>query len=64
MAKRRTTFRQSDVKRAVAGIKAAGLEVARVEVSADGVITITTQPEQGSAPAPSPLDAWLATQNR
>lgn len=34
------TFKQSDVKRAVAGVIAAGMKVGRIEVAPDGKITI------------------------
>ena len=40
MVTRPLLFKQSDVKRAVAGAKAAGLEVGRVEIDRDGKIVI------------------------
>lgn len=46
MARGKLTFRQSDLTRALKAARAAGVEVARVEVDATGKITIVT----GKAP--------------
>jgi hypothetical protein len=40
MARGRLRFRQKDVVRAVKAVKAAGIEVGRIEISPDGTITI------------------------
>lgn len=38
----RATFKKSDVQRAVSAVKAAGCEVARVDIGLDGKIQVTT----------------------
>lgn len=40
----RATFKQSDVTRAVNGVKAAGLSVAVVRLAPDGAVEIVTGP--------------------
>jgi len=42
----RATFKQSDVERAVKGVKAAGLSVAVVRLAPDGAVEIVTGPPQ------------------
>lgn len=42
MANRLAHFRQADVSRAVKGVQAAGLEVARVEIDREGRIIVLT----------------------
>jgi len=53
--RKRCTFRQSDVTRAVKAVVAAGVEVARVEVDKDGrIVVVAGKPE--SNPASNPWD--------
>jgi hypothetical protein len=40
MPRRRCTFRETDVKRAVRAVRAAGVEIGRVEVDKDGTIIV------------------------
>jgi hypothetical protein len=59
MARGPTTFRQRDMAAAIRAARAAGCEVARVEVDRTGKIIITTV--AGTAKEPiSDLDKWLA----
>jgi hypothetical protein len=49
-------FRQSDVKRAAEGVKAAGLPIARVEVDRDGKIVVIVGEPGADSPGTNPLD--------
>lgn len=40
MSGRPSTFRETDVKRAVNAVRAAGLEIGRVEIGKDGLIAV------------------------
>lgn len=62
MAKSPATFKQSDLARAVKAVRAAGLGVARTEISPDGTIRLFHGAEVTSESG-SPLDEWLAKQN-
>ena len=53
------TVRQRDIFAAVKGAKAAGLEVARVEVDKDGRITIIAGKPGDGAEEANPLDVWM-----
>jgi hypothetical protein len=53
-----SSFRQADVTKAVRAVAAAGLGVARVDIGADGKITITTG--RGVEDAPAPANPWDA----
>jgi hypothetical protein len=65
MTKRPTTFRQSDLKRAISAAKRAGLEVKHVEIDpASGRITITTTAGTDKQFSSTPLDDWLASHAR
>lgn len=57
-AARKTPWRQSDVRRAIAAAEQAGLSVYRVEIAPDGTISIVvgTQSDLLEAAASDPLD--------
>jgi len=62
MSRRPANFRQSDLTRAVKGVTAAGVDIARVEIDKAGKIIIITgettdQPAQASG---NDLDNWIA----
>ena len=47
MPRGRRNFRQTDVKRAIKGARAAGMEVARVEINKAGLIVVVpSKPEK------------------
>jgi hypothetical protein len=47
MARGACNFRQTDLKRAIKAARAAGMEIARVEISKDGVIAmVPSKPEE------------------
>jgi hypothetical protein len=56
-----STFRQTDLTRAVRAVEAAGMKVTRVEIDPDGRIIL----QSGGAPAvpSSELDGWLEKNN-
>lgn len=58
---RRATFTKADLVRAILAVQAAGLPVARCEITPEGRIVVTT--ESTAAPE-SPLDAWKNTRGR
>ncbi|WP_249694378.1 hypothetical protein [Stappia sp. WLB 29] len=51
------SFRQSDLTRAAKGLKAAGVEVSRVEIEPSGRIVLHTDGDN-EPEAVSALDAW------
>lgn len=53
----KTAFRQADVARAVKGVKAAGVEVGRVEVGRDGRVIVYSVSAAKQTDL-SPLDKW------
>jgi hypothetical protein len=53
------TFKQVDVVRMIRAARAAGLEVARTEVSPDGKIVLVHKTESSAAPL-APYDEWKA----
>lgn len=59
-------FKQCDVARALRATKAAGLDVARVDVHASGDFSVIIRGGEGqiSGPqAPSPFDKWKAAKD-
>jgi hypothetical protein len=47
VTRRACIFRQTDRKHAIKGVRAAGMEVARVEINNDGVIVVVpSKPEE------------------
>jgi hypothetical protein len=63
LMRRRASFRQRDLQRALTAAKAAGLDIARVEVDLSGKISIITKGASDESPALT-LDAWLAADAR
>jgi hypothetical protein len=59
---RKPPLRQTDVTKAVKGLAAAGVAVARVEIEPNGKIIITTA--AGEQIEPAPLDKWMADHAR
>jgi hypothetical protein len=50
------TFKQQDVKRAVAGVLAAGVKVGRIEIAPDGKISIIPESVAANDDAPEGMD--------
>jgi hypothetical protein len=63
----RAVFRQVDIKRAIAGAKAAGLPISRCEIDAHGKIVIVSEGANVAsstvAPGKLALERWKAEQN-
>lgn len=57
---RKPPFRQADVKRAVAGVLAAGMPIGQVKITEDGAIIISPPAVDvgDHAHAANPLDQW------
>jgi hypothetical protein len=51
-------FRKRDVKEAVAGVVAAGVEVARVEIDQNGKIVVVTTTAAGAANGQCTTNEW------
>lgn len=64
MSRRPSTFRQSDLTRALKGLKAAGEQVARVEIDSAGRIVIITGRDGPDVRQANELDAWMAKRAR
>ena len=62
MARAPLKFRQSDVTRAVKATLAAGLTVARTEITSDGRIVLIHDDENVPSPE-NPFDEWKAKHN-
>jgi hypothetical protein len=67
MSKAASTFRKSDVKRAIQAAESAGMTVCRVEIDAAGKIILV--PDNGGTDAAQakprdPLDNWIASHAR
>jgi hypothetical protein len=63
MARGPATFKQCDVVRAVKAVRAAGLEITRTEIGADGRIVIVHKAQAIAEPADAALEAWKAKRN-
>ena len=63
MARTPSTFRQSDVTKAVKAVVAAGLQVTVVKISARGEIVVETIKSQVQD-STAPLDQWMAQHAR
>ena len=59
MTRRPSTFRQTDVARAVKAAQAAGLSIGKVEVAPDGTIRVIIASGGDSHPD-TPYDQWKA----
>ncbi|WP_022705290.1 hypothetical protein [Pseudorhodobacter ferrugineus] len=57
MTRRLSTFRQSDVARAVKAAQAAGLAIGTVEITPDGTIRVVVA-DTGAIASASPFDQW------
>lgn len=55
---RKTPFKQADVKRAVAGVLAAGVPIGQVKITEDGEIIISASSADPNAQPSNPLDQW------
>jgi hypothetical protein len=67
MSRAASTFRKSDVKRAILAAKSAGMTVSRVEIDTAGKIILV--PDNGATAAAQPkaqdsLDDWMASHAR
>lgn len=61
MAARARSFKQSEVTRAIRGVEAAGKVVHRVDIAADGAISVVTAVAERTEAVPySPVDALKA----
>ena len=59
------SVRQRDVRAAVKGAVAAGVEVARVEVDTEGrIVIIAGKPNEASTTPADALDSWMAKNAR
>ena len=66
MARSPSKFRQCDLSRAIKAARAAGVEIGRVEVDADGkiVLVIGNSQQGGPVRTGSALDEWIAKDAR
>jgi hypothetical protein len=64
VSRRPCMFRQTDLKRAVKAVRAAGLEVARVEINKDGVIVVVPGKFAEDVAGGSDLDKWVRAHAR
>lgn len=55
MARGRCTFRQRDLTAAIRAAVAAGCQVAKAEIDADGKIVVVMRPEESDAEAIAPV---------
>lgn len=62
MANTKSTFRQSDIERAIKGAKACGVNIYRIKIGADGAIEIFNGPPSDEGHL-TPYEKWKAEQN-
>jgi len=55
-----SNFRQTDLARAVRGARAAGVEVARIEVGRDGKIVVIVGKPESADTTKDPVNEWDA----
>jgi hypothetical protein len=60
MSRRPCTFRETDVKRAVKAVRAAGVEIARVEIGRDGRIIVVPGKPRETEDANGERNEWDA----
>jgi hypothetical protein len=60
MTNRTAHFKQSSVKRAIVAVRAAGLQVERVDIAADGSISVVTGSPDSQPAAMTELEQWRA----
>ena len=58
MPRRVCLFRQTDLKRALKGARAAGMEIARVEINKEGVIVMVPSKPEEPADASEEVNEW------
>jgi hypothetical protein len=63
MGRAASTFKQTDVVRAVKAAQAAGLDVGAVEISPDGTIRVKVGGDKYTEEPASPFDQWKATRD-
>jgi hypothetical protein len=60
---KRSTFRQSDLLRALKAALEAGLSVTQFEIKSDGSISVLTSTSTGEIVS-TPLDQWMSSRAR
>jgi hypothetical protein len=60
---KRSTFRQSDLMRALKAAIAAGLRVTQFEIKPDGSISVLTSTSSGEIVS-TPLEQWMSSRAR
>lgn len=63
MGRAASTFKQTDVVRAVKAAQAAGLDVGAVEISPDGTIRVKVAGDNNTEEPTSPFDQWKANRH-
>jgi hypothetical protein len=63
MGRRACSFRQTDLVRAIKAAKAAGVEVARIEIGRDGTLVMVMHSGATVEPVKGEIEDWLAKHN-